>query len=83
MLTQLDLNPYAAGSFHAPPLLLALVGPLTDSTTCPEWLSFALWTIADVGIAWAVARVAEKRQRGKLLEDEGEKRWSGSRIATL
>jgi len=77
------LNPYAAGSFHAPPLLLALLGPLSDTAKCPEWLSFAAWTTADVGIAWAVARLADRRDRGKLLEDEGEKRWTGSRIATL
>ncbi|GAA5869291.1 hypothetical protein JCM16303_000417 [Sporobolomyces ruberrimus] len=83
LLTRLELNPYAAGSFHAPPLLLALVGPLTDPTLSPEWLSFTAWTIADVGIAWALARVADRRDRGKLLEDEGEKRWLGSRIATL
>ncbi|GAA5946675.1 hypothetical protein JCM3765_000345 [Sporobolomyces pararoseus] len=83
LLTKLDLNPYAAGSFHAPPLLLALIGPLTDSKNCPEWLSFALWTTVDVGIAWAIARVADKRERGKLLQEEGERRWSGSRIATL
>ncbi|GAA5898793.1 GPI-anchor transamidase subunit GAB1 [Sporobolomyces salmoneus] len=83
LLTKLQLNPYAAGSFHAPPLLLALVGPLTDAAITPKWISFLVWTVADVGIAWAVARIADRRDRGKLLEDEGEKRWTGSRIALL
>ncbi|GAA5938288.1 GPI-anchor transamidase subunit GAB1 [Sporobolomyces koalae] len=83
LLCQLDLNPYAAGSFHAPPLLLALVGPLSDPAAAPAWLAFAAWTLADVGIAWALARVADCRDRGRVLEDEGEKRWSGATIATL
>ncbi|GAA5836685.1 hypothetical protein JCM3766R1_006991 [Sporobolomyces carnicolor] len=83
LLSKLNLNPYAAGSFHAPPLLLALIGPLSDPNTSPAWCSFLAWTLADVGVAWAVARVADRRERGKLLEDEGEQRWTGSRIATL
>jgi len=83
LFTKLDKDPYAAGSFHTPPLLLASIGPLTDSTTCPVWLSFFAWTLADVGIAWALSRVADRRKRGKLLEDEGEKCWNGSRIANL
>lgn len=49
----------------------------------PAWCGFLAWTLADVGVAWAVARVADRRERGKLLEDEGEQRWTGSRIATL
>ncbi|GAA6020393.1 hypothetical protein JCM11491_000335 [Sporobolomyces phaffii] len=83
LLTELQLNPYAARSFHAPPLLLALVGPLTASKTVPEWAPLLAWTAADVGIAWALACVADKRDRGQVLKDEGEQRWSRSRIATL
>ncbi|GAA5838104.1 hypothetical protein JCM5353_004498 [Sporobolomyces roseus] len=83
LFSKLDKDPYAAGSFHTPPLLLASIGPLTDSRICPEWLSFLVWTMADVGIAWALSRVADRRRRGKLLEDEGEKSWSGARIANL
>ncbi|BGP19077.1 hypothetical protein JCM10213_006656 [Rhodosporidiobolus nylandii] len=84
LLTRLvpPLNPYQAGSFHGPPLLLALVGPFTREPL-NELPSYALWTAADVGIAWALSRVAERRKRGKMLEDEGEKRWSGARVAAI
>ncbi|GAA5891547.1 hypothetical protein JCM6882_004506 [Rhodosporidiobolus microsporus] len=76
-------NPYTAGSFHGPPLLLALAGPLTDAKAVPEWTSYVAWTVADLGIAWAVGRIAERRRRGALLVDEGETKWSGARVAAI
>ncbi|EGU11791.1 putative GPI transamidase component PIG-U [Rhodotorula toruloides ATCC 204091] len=76
-------NPYAAGSFHGPPLLLALAGPLTGETSAARWASLAAWIAADLGTAWALARVAERRQRGALSAVEGETRWSGTRVAAI
>ncbi|GAA6058662.1 hypothetical protein JCM10212_004073 [Sporobolomyces blumeae] len=81
--TKLALNPYAAGSFHAPPFLLAVLGPLTDRTLAPESLSFLVWTIADLAIAWSVARIADTRRRRDLSDGEREPRWSGTRVAAL
>ncbi|BGP26810.1 phosphatidylinositol glycan, class U [Rhodotorula toruloides] len=76
-------NPYAAGSFHGPPLLLALVGPLTGETPGARWASYAAWIAADLGTAWALARIAERRQRGPLSAVEGEVKWSGVRVAAI
>lgn len=76
-------NPYAAGSFHGPPLVLALAGPLTAHTEAARWASLAAWTAADLATAWALARVAEQRQRGPLSAGDGETRWSGVRVAAV
>ncbi|BGP34465.1 hypothetical protein JCM10296v2_006285 [Rhodotorula toruloides] len=76
-------NPYAAGSFHGPPLLLALAGPLTGETSAAQWGSLAAWIAADLGTAWALARVAERRQRRTLSAVERETRWSGTRVAAI
>ncbi|CEQ42911.1 SPOSA6832_04791, partial [Sporobolomyces salmonicolor] len=83
LFTRLGLNPYAAGSFHAPPLLLACLGPFSDSATVNEGWSYAVWTLADLVIAWAVARLAERRRRSVVLEEDGERRWSGAKIAAM
>ncbi|GAA5879768.1 hypothetical protein JCM8547_007573 [Rhodosporidiobolus lusitaniae] len=82
LLTRLSpsLNPYSSGSFHGPPLFLFLVGPFT---ALPDWAGYALWTAADVGIAWALAGVAERRKRGEVLEEEGGRRWGGARVAAM
>ncbi|GAA5972622.1 hypothetical protein JCM21900_006765 [Sporobolomyces salmonicolor] len=83
LFTRLGLNPYAAGSFHAPPLLLACLGPFSDSATVNEGWSYAVWTLADLVIAWAVARLAERRRRSVVLEEDGERRWSGAKVAAI
>ncbi|GAA6007198.1 hypothetical protein JCM10207_001543 [Rhodosporidiobolus poonsookiae] len=82
LLTHLDppLNPYSTAAFHGPPLLVALVGPLT---ALPPYATHALWTAVDAATAWALARIAQRRTRGTLLEDQGEKMWSGAAVAAL
>lgn len=42
-----------------------------------------MWTLADLVIAWAVARLAERRRRSVVLEEDGERRWSGAKIAAM
>ncbi|KWU45106.1 hypothetical protein RHOSPDRAFT_16968, partial [Rhodotorula sp. JG-1b] len=81
LATRLDrrLNPYDSGSVHTPPAALALVGPLTQFRS--EAPSYALWIAVDAVTAWAVARIARRRQRGEVLPENGEKIWSPAREA--
>ncbi|GAA5958404.1 hypothetical protein JCM8115_002456 [Rhodotorula mucilaginosa] len=83
LATRLDrrLNPYDSGSVHTPPAALALVGPLTQLRS--EAASYALWIAVDAVTAWAVARIARRRQRGEVLRENGEKIWSPARVAAL
>ncbi|GAA5825947.1 hypothetical protein JCM11251_000064 [Rhodosporidiobolus azoricus] len=77
-------TPYSSGgSFHHSPLALLLLGPLTDAQQVPEWVSYAVWTLADLGVAWAVGRVADRRRRRELLVEEGKTRWSAKRVSAL
>ncbi|GAA5928434.1 hypothetical protein JCM3775_000610 [Rhodotorula graminis] len=77
------LDPYAAGSFHHPPLVLALVGPLVHPDSAPPWLSFAAWTASDLVAACALGRIARARDRGPEPVDRTEKRWSRATVAAL
>ncbi|GAA5916050.1 hypothetical protein JCM8208_006342 [Rhodotorula glutinis] len=77
------LDPYAAGSFHHPPLVLALVGPLVHPDSAQPWLSWAAWTAADLVTAWALGRIARGRDRGPEPVDRTEKRSSGAAVAAL
>ncbi|GAA5990051.1 hypothetical protein JCM11641_001487 [Rhodosporidiobolus odoratus] len=84
LLTSLSrpLDPYSSGSFHGPPLLLALAGPFTHGELS-GWPSCALWTAADAAIAWAISQVAKRRGRGELLRKEGEEKWSPATVAAI
>ena len=62
-----SINPYKGGSFHHSPLLLLL--SLLDLSRRP-WLATFIWSLSEIATAAALARIAQFRHRGKLLQGE-------------